>query len=160
MDHLKATLKKLYYIKTWKKSISKFHFPITLREIYVSNIKWKFLVKSYTVNNFTEIFSNFTFFQRYSRKYFRHRTGNSSYCLVGEIPSLLGKIDIFYNLSGKRFLKKWTNFRFGGIISAFHGKNFLQLERFVKFSHLFDIFPNSSEISTKIRSIFYEYIYI
>ena len=43
------------------------------------------------------------FFQRYSRKYFRHRTGNSSYCLVGEISSLLGKIDIFHNLSGKGF---------------------------------------------------------
>ena len=41
------------------------------------------------------------FFQRYSRKHFRHRTGNSSYCLVGEISSLLGKIDIFHNLSGK-----------------------------------------------------------
>ena len=58
------------------------------------------------------------FFQRYSRKYFRHRTGNSSYCLVGEISSLLGKIDIFHNLSGKRskkvnkFLFLWTNFRF------------------------------------------------
>ena len=45
------------------------------------------------------------FLQRYSRKYFRHRTGNSSYCLVGEISSLLGKIDIFHNLSGKRSLK-------------------------------------------------------
>ena len=45
------------------------------------------------------------FFQRYSWKYFRHRTGNSSYCLVGEISSLLGKIDIFHNLSGKRSKK-------------------------------------------------------
>ena len=31
------------------------------------------------------------FFQRYSRKYFVHRTGNNSYCLVGEISSLLRK---------------------------------------------------------------------
>ena len=45
------------------------------------------------------------FFQRYSRKYFRHRTGSSSYCLVGEISSLLGKIDVFHNLSGKRSKK-------------------------------------------------------
>ena len=45
------------------------------------------------------------FFKRYGRKYFRHRTGNSSYCLVGEISSLSGKIDIFHNLSGKRFRK-------------------------------------------------------
>ena len=45
------------------------------------------------------------FFQRYSRKYFQHITGNSSYCLVGEIFSFLGKIDIFYNLSGKRSKK-------------------------------------------------------
>ena len=42
------------------------------------------------------------FFQIYSRKYFRHRTGNSSDCLVGEVSSLLRKIDIFHNLSGKR----------------------------------------------------------
>ena len=41
------------------------------------------------------------FSQKYSRKYFRHRTGNSSYCLDGEISSLLRKIDIFHNLSGK-----------------------------------------------------------
>ena len=41
------------------------------------------------------------FFQKYSRKYFRHRTGNSSYYLDGEISSLFGKIDIFHNLSGK-----------------------------------------------------------
>ena len=58
------------------------------------------------------------FFQRYSRKYFRHRTGNSSYCLVGKISSLLGKIDLFYNLSGKRSPKSeqisvfWNHFRF------------------------------------------------
>ena len=45
------------------------------------------------------------FFQRYSRKYFRDRTRNSSYCLIGEIFSLLGKIDIFHNLSGKRSKK-------------------------------------------------------
>ena len=64
------------------------------------------------------------FFQRYSRKYFQHRTRNSSYCLVGEIFSLLGKIDIFHNLSGKRS-KKCEQ------ISAFHGKNFLQLRKFV-----------------------------
>ena len=44
-------------------------------------------------------------FQRHSRKYFQHRIGNSSYCLVGEISSLLGKIDIFHNLSGKRSIK-------------------------------------------------------
>ena len=42
------------------------------------------------------------FFQIYSRKYFRHRTGNSSYCLVGEISSLLENIYLFHNLSGKR----------------------------------------------------------
>ena len=46
------------------------------------------------------------FFQRYSRKYFRHRNGNSSYYWVGEISSLLGKIDIFHNLSGKRSEKR------------------------------------------------------
>ena len=45
------------------------------------------------------------FFQRYSRKYFRHRTGNSFYYLVAEVSSLLGKIDIFHNLSGKRSKK-------------------------------------------------------
>ena len=45
------------------------------------------------------------FFQRYSGKYFRDRTGNSPYCLIGEISSLLGKIDIFLNLSGKRSKK-------------------------------------------------------
>ena len=45
------------------------------------------------------------FFQRYSRKYFQHRNGNSFYYLVGEISSLLGKIDIFYNLSRKRSQK-------------------------------------------------------
>ena len=59
------------------------------------------------------------FFQRYSRKYFRHRTANSSYCLFGEISSLLGKIVILHNLNGKRFQKSeqifvffWNNFRF------------------------------------------------
>ena len=58
------------------------------------------------------------FSQKYSRKYFRHRTGNSSYCLDGEISSLLRKIDIFHNLSGKRpkkvnkFQFLWNNFRF------------------------------------------------
>ena len=41
------------------------------------------------------------FFHRHSRKYFRHRTGNSSYCLVKEIFTLLGKINTFHNLSGK-----------------------------------------------------------
>ena len=66
----------------------------------------------YTVNKFSEIFPKIVgqlkiqmgrkFFQRYSRIYFRHRTGNSSYCLVGEISSLLGEIDIFHNLCGKR----------------------------------------------------------
>ena len=45
------------------------------------------------------------FLQRYSRKYFRHRTGSSSNCLVGEISNLLGKIDIFHNLSRKRSKK-------------------------------------------------------
>ena len=44
-------------------------------------------------------------FQRYSRKYFRHRTGNSFYYLVGEISSLLGNIYLFHNLSGKRSKK-------------------------------------------------------
>ena len=57
----------------------------------------------YTVKNYSEIFPKIVgqrkiqmgrkFFQRYSRKYFYHRTGNSSYCLVGEVSSLLGKID-------------------------------------------------------------------
>ena len=42
------------------------------------------------------------FFQRYIPKYSWHKTGNSSYCLVGKISSLLGKVDIFHNLSGKR----------------------------------------------------------
>ena len=45
------------------------------------------------------------FLQRYSRKYFRHKTGNSPYCLVGEIYNLLGNIYLFHNLSEKRFLK-------------------------------------------------------
>ena len=83
------------------------------------------------------------FVQRYSRKYFRHRTGNSSYCWVGEISSLLGKIDIY--------------FRSCGIISIFHGKNFLQLRIFVKFSHLFDIFPNFGNKSE--NSVNYQRIY-
>ena len=45
------------------------------------------------------------FVQRYSRKYLQHRTGNSSYFLVGEISSLLGKKDIFNHLNGKRSKK-------------------------------------------------------
>ena len=67
--------------------------------------------KLYTVKKFSEIFPKIVgqlkiqmsriFFQRYGRKYFRNRTGNRSYCLVGEISSLLGKIYIFHNLSGK-----------------------------------------------------------
>ena len=58
------------------------------------------------------------FFQRYSRKYFQHRTGNSCYFLVGEISNLLGKKDIFHNLSEKKSKKVhefpflWNNFRF------------------------------------------------
>ena len=50
---------------------------------------------NYTVKTFSEIFPKIVgqlkiqmgrkFFQRYSREYFRHRTGNSPYCLVGEI---------------------------------------------------------------------------
>ena len=69
----------------------------------------------YSVNNFSEIFLKIVgqlkiqmgrkFFQRYSRKNFRHRTGNSSFCLLEEISSLLGKINIFHNLSGKRSKK-------------------------------------------------------
>ena len=69
----------------------------------------------YTVKNFSGIFPKIVrqlkiqmsrkFFQRYSWKYFRHKTENSSYCLVGEISTLLGKIDIFHNLSGKRSKK-------------------------------------------------------
>ena len=68
--------------------------------------------QGYTVKNFLEIFPKIygqikiqmgrKFFQRYSRKHFQNRTGNSFYCLVEEISSLLRKIDIFYNLSGKR----------------------------------------------------------
>ena len=67
---------------------------------------------TYTVKNFLEIFPKIVgqlkiqmgrkFFQIYSRKYFRHKTGNSSYCLAGEISGLLGKIDVFHNLCGKR----------------------------------------------------------
>ena len=70
---------------------------------------------AYTVKKISEIFPKIVgqlkiqmgrkFFQRYIRKYFQHRTGNSSYCLVGEISSLLGKIYIFHNLSGKRSKK-------------------------------------------------------
>ena len=94
------------------------------------------------------------FFQRYSRKYFRYRTGNSSYCLIGEISSLLGNIYLFHNLSGKRsknseqisFFVEWFLF--------FIVKNVLHLRRFMKCSFLFDTFPNSSEISPKIWSIF------
>ena len=60
------------------------------------------------------------FFQRYSRKYFRHNTGNNSYCLVGDISSLLGKVDIFHKIKWKKIFKKrvnifpflWNNFRF------------------------------------------------
>ena len=109
------------------------------------------------MNNFSEIFSKIVgqlkiqigrkFFQRYSRKYFRHRTGNIFYCSVGEISSLLEKIYLFHHLSGKRSKKSEQIF-------TFHGKNFRQLERFVKCSYVFDIFPNISEISPKIRSIF------
>ena len=51
------------------------------------------------------------FFQRYNQKYFQHRTGNSSYCLVGEISSLLGNIYLFHNLSGKKS-KKGNKFPF------------------------------------------------
>ena len=46
-----------------------------------------------------------TSFQRYSRKYFRHRTGNSPHRLVGEISNLLGNIYLFHHLSGKRSKK-------------------------------------------------------
>ena len=69
----------------------------------------------YTVKKFSENFPKIVgqlkiqmgrkFFERYSRKYFQHRTGNSFYCLVGEVTSLLEKIDIFHNLSGKRSKK-------------------------------------------------------
>ena len=76
----------------------------------------------YTVKKFSDIFPQIVgqlkrqmdgkLFQRYSRKYFRHRTGNSSYCLVGEISSLLGNIDIFHNLSRKRSIKSEQIFVF------------------------------------------------
>ena len=58
------------------------------------------------------------FFQRYSRKYFQHKTGNSSYCLVGEISSLFENIYLFHNLSGEdpkkvnKFPFLWNNLRF------------------------------------------------
>ena len=75
-----------------------------------------FIHHSYTVKKFSDIFPKIVgqlriqmdrkFFRRYSRKYLRQRTRNSSYCLVGEIFSLLGKIDIFHNLSGKRSKKR------------------------------------------------------
>ena len=73
------------------------------------------LIEIYTVKNFSEIFPKIVgqlkiqmsrkFVRRYSQKYSRNRTGNSSYYLVGEISSLLGKIDMFHNLSGKRSKK-------------------------------------------------------
>ena len=115
------------------------------------------LCNLYTVKKISEIFPKIVgqlkirighkFFRIYSRKYFRHRTGNSSYCLVREISSLIGNLSNVSNLSGKRSKKSEQ-------ISAFHGKNFLQLKSFVKCSHLFDIFSNNSEISPKIRTIF------
>ena len=61
------------------------------------------------------------FFQRYSRKYSRYNTGNNSYCLVGDISSLLGKVDKFHKIMWKKIKKKggvnifpflWNNFRF------------------------------------------------
>ena len=77
---------------------------------------------NYTVKKFSEIFPKIVgqlkiqmghkFFERYSRKYFQHRTGNSSYCLIGEISSLLRKSDIFHNLSGKRSKKSEQIFVF------------------------------------------------
>ena len=79
----------------------KFLFLITL--FIVLHLKIRFLVPVERVQTLKvhckKIFGNFS---ENSRKYFRHKTGNSSYCLVGEISSLLGKIDIFHNLSGKR----------------------------------------------------------
>ena len=72
-------------------------------------------VKLYTLKHFSEIFRKVVgqlkiqmgrkFFPRYSRQYFQHRTGNRFYFLIRKISSLLGKIDIFHNLSGRRFLK-------------------------------------------------------
>ena len=74
-----------------------------------------FKISMYTVKKISEIFPKIVgqleiqmgrqFFKRYSRKYFWHRTGNSPYCSVGEISSLLGKKDIFHNLSGKKTKK-------------------------------------------------------
>ena len=79
---------------------------------------WIFLTSkkhAYTVKKFSETFPKIVgqlkiqmgrnFFQRYSRKYFRHRTGNSYYCLFGEISSILGNIYLFHNLCGKRSKK-------------------------------------------------------
>ena len=97
------------------------------------------------------------FFQKYSRKCFRHTTGDSFYCLVGEISSLLGNIYLFYNLSGKRSKKSEQISVFLKIISAFYGKNFLKLRRFVKCSHIFDIFQwfgNMSENSVNFPQIY------
>ena len=72
--------------------------------------------------NFGNFSENSKFFQRYSRKYFRHRTGNSFYCRVGEISSLLGKKDIFHNLSGKRSKKSEQISVFVELLPLFMGK--------------------------------------
>ena len=98
------------------------------------------------------------FFQKYGRKYFRHRTGNSSYCQVGEISSLLGKIDIFHNLSGKRSKKSeqfsvlWNNFRFSW-------EKFPTTQEICEmFSPFLIYFLTNQEISPKIRSIFLKFM--
>ena len=81
----------------------------------------RILFHVFTVKKIVEIFPKIVgqfkiqmgrkFFQRYTWKYFQHRTGNSSYCLVGEVPILLEKKDIFHNLGGKRS-KKVNKFSF------------------------------------------------
>ena len=59
-------------------------------------------------------------------------------------------------LLGPHFSRSGPHQNFCTGISAIHEKNFLQFRRFVKCPRLFYIFPNSSEISPKIRSIFLE----
>ena len=68
-----------------------------------------------------------TFLQRYNGKYFRHKTGSSSYFLVGEISSLLGKKDVFHNLSGKRSKKSEEISVFVEYFPLFMGKIFYNL---------------------------------
>ena len=107
--------------------VSKMKQKVQFLKIY-QQIFFHYQNQKYTVKNFSEIFPKTfgqlkaqigrKFFQRYSQKCFWHRTGNIFYYLVGEISSLLRKIDLFHNLSEKRLKKVnkfpflWNNFRF------------------------------------------------